>query len=142
MRLFLAAHARALFDQIQVGLAAFGDVEIDSEQGVLALEKIRRSEYDGLIVALDPQAPELESLIEQVRRDMPQLDMIVMGHESALTKLKEDKVRGRIFGLLKLPLEPVDFFRTIRRLRERRVPARAGAGAPRRSASPSATPSS
>jgi hypothetical protein len=125
MRLFLAIQNRALFDQVQVGLAAFGDVEIDTEQGVLALEKIRRSDIDGLLVALDPAAPEHESLIEQVRRDMPQLDVIVLGHESALAKLKEDKVRGRLFGLLELPLAPVDFFRTIRRLRERRQPARA-----------------
>ncbi|MSR45795.1 MAG: hypothetical protein EXS13_01790 [Planctomycetes bacterium] len=126
MRLFLAIHSHELLDQVKVGLAAFGDIVVDEELGVLALEKIRQSEIDGLIVALDPAVPEHESLIEQVRRDMPQLDVIVIGHESAIAKLKADKVRGRVFALQRLPLEPVDFFRTIRRLRERRAsPARA-----------------
>ncbi|MBL8840140.1 MAG: hypothetical protein JNL90_01290 [Planctomycetes bacterium] len=126
MRLFLAVPTPALADQLRVGLAAFGDIEIDAEQGVLALEKIRRADIDGLIIALDPAAPDHDSLVEQVRRDMPQLDVIVVGHDAALAKLREDKVRGRIFALLGLPLEPVDFFRTIRRLRERRAAAARG----------------
>lgn len=121
MRLFLAVPTPALSDQLRVGLAAFGDIEIDSEQGVLALEKIRRADIDGLIIALDPAAPDHDALVEQVRRDMPQLDVIVVGHDAALAKLREDKVRGRLFALLGLPLDPVDLFRTIRRLRERRA---------------------
>lgn len=126
MRLFLAVHSRELQDQVKVALAAFGDIEVAEEVGVLALEKIRNAEIDGLIVALAPEVPEHETLIEQVRREMPQLDVIVIGHDAVIAKLKADKVRGRVFALQKQPLEPVDFFRTIRRLRERRpAPARA-----------------
>ncbi len=125
MRLFVAVHNAALAAQIRVGLAAFGDIEIDEEQGVLALEKIRRSEIDGLILGLDPTAPECEKLLDQVRIDMPLLDIIVVAHDALLKKLREEKVRGRLFGLLVQPLEPVEFFRTIRRFREKRLaPAR------------------
>ncbi|MBM4015766.1 MAG: hypothetical protein FJ293_12490 [Planctomycetes bacterium] len=123
MRLFLALPAPELRGQVKVALEAFGDLEVDEEVGVLALEKIRRSEVDALLVGLDPAVPEHDALIDQVRNDLPQVDLIVLGHDAAIAKLKNDKVRGRVFALQKLPLEPVDFFRTIRRLRERHVAA-------------------
>jgi hypothetical protein len=123
MRLFLALPSAELRDQVRVALEAFGDIEVDEEVGILALEKIRGSEVDALLVALDPAVPEHDTLIEQVRSDLPQVDLIVLGHDAAIAKLQTDKVRGRLFALQKLPLETVDFFRTIRRLRERRSAA-------------------
>lgn len=126
MRLFAAVHQPALADQLRVGLEAFGDIEVDVGSGVLALEKIRCANLDGLLVALDPAVPEHDTLLEQVRREMPQLDVIAIGHEAQLERLRADKVRGRLFALLIQPLEPLEFFRAIRRLRERHAsPARA-----------------
>jgi len=124
MRLFLAAANPVIADQIKVGLAAFGGIQVDQETGVLALEKIRRTDIDALILVLDPNVPENDELLEKVREEVPTLDIIIVGHEATTTKLREEKVRGRIFALLKNPLEPVEFFRTISRLRQKRATAR------------------
>ena len=124
MHVFLAAAHPVLADQIKVGLAAFGDVQVDQESGMLALEKIRRSDVDALILVLDPNAPEQETLLEKVRQDLTGLDIVVIGHEAMTAKLREAQVRGRIFALLKQPLEPVEFFRTVNRLRQKRALAR------------------
>jgi response regulator of citrate/malate metabolism len=125
MRVFLAAASPVVADQIKVGLAAFGDVQVDQESGVLALEKIRRANMDALIVVLDPNVPEHEDLLEKVRVELVGVDIIVIGHEALTAKLREEKVRGRVFALLKQPLEPVEFFRTISRLRQKRQLVRA-----------------
>lgn len=125
MRIFLAAAGPALADQVQVGLAAFPDIQVEQATGMLALEKIRRTQIDGLVLVLDPAVPENEELLEKVRIDAPGLDIVVIGHEALLAKLREEKVRGRIFAVLKQPLEPVEFFRAINRLRQKRATARA-----------------
>jgi hypothetical protein len=125
MRVQVVVSNPVLSDQIQVGLAAFGDIRVDQESGMLALEKLRRQESDALIVALDPNAPDQEQLLEKARTDVTALDIVVIGHEAITAKLREDKVRGRIFAVLKQPLEPVEFFRAINRLRQKRATARA-----------------
>ncbi len=121
MRIFLAVTQPVLADQIKVGLAAFGGVQIDQEHGILALEKVRRLDVDALILDLDPNAPEQQELLDKARDEVPGLDVIVICHEAIAVKLREEKVRGRIFALLKDPLIPVDFFRTISRLRQKRA---------------------
>jgi len=124
MRIFLAAANPMIADQIKVGLAAFGDIDVEQESGLLALEKIRRFDMDALILVLDPNVPEHDALLEKVRVELAGLDIIVIGHEAMTAKLREEKVRGRVFALLKQPLEPVEFFRTVNRLRQKRAIAR------------------
>jgi hypothetical protein len=123
MRVLIAIADPELADQVSVGLAAFEDIECERESGVLALERVRRQEADALILALDPSAPENQQLLEKVASERSGADVIVLGHEAAIAKLRGDKVRGRVFGLLPVPLEPVEFFRTISRLRRSRTPA-------------------
>ena len=67
----------------------------------------------------------LKETSDSVIAEMTGLDIIVIGHEALTAKLREEKVRGRIFALLKQPLDPVEFFRTISRLRQKRAVARA-----------------
>jgi DNA-binding response OmpR family regulator len=125
MRILLSVADPAIADQIRVGLEAFGDVQVDQDRGVLALAKLRGGEYDALFLALDPAAPDAEELLEKVRGEPTGADVVVVGHEAAFPKLREDKVRGRIFALLAQPLVPVEFFRTVSRLRQKRATARA-----------------
>ena len=124
MRTLLVAANPVVADQIKVGLAAFGDIRVDEESAVLALDKLRRFDLDAMILALDPTAPEASELLEKVRSEPIGIDIVVLGHEAMTAKLREEKVRGRVFALLKLPLEPVEFFRTINRLRQKRATAR------------------
>jgi hypothetical protein len=124
MRTLLVAASPVIADQIKVGLAAFGDIRVDEEGAMLALEKLRRFDIDALMLVLDPAAPAISELLEKVRSELTHLDIVVIGHEAMTAKLREEKVRGRIFALLKQPLEPVEFFRTINRLRQKRAAAR------------------
>jgi DNA-binding NarL/FixJ family response regulator len=125
MRLLLVLGNSLLRDQVRVGLQAFGDIEIEEADGLLAPDKLRRHELDALLVALDPAAPENEQLLEQVRTESRPTEIIVFGHEAVADRMREDKLRGRIFFFFTQPLDPVEFFRTINRLRQKRTPARA-----------------
>ena len=125
MRILLVIGDPVLRDQVRVGLQAFGDIEIEEADGFLAPDKLRRHELDGLLVGIDPSTPENEALLEQVRTESRPTEIIVFGHEAVADRLREDKLRGRIFSFFTHPLDPIEFFRTIGRLRQKRAPARA-----------------
>jgi DNA-binding NarL/FixJ family response regulator len=124
MRILLVIGNSLLRDQVKVGLQAFGDIEIEEADGVLAPDKVRRHELDAVLVSLEPEAPENEQLLEQIRSEAHPTEIIVFGQEAAATRLREDKLRGRIFSFFTEPLDPVEFFRTISRLRQKRTPVR------------------
>jgi len=124
MRILLVIGDPLLRDQVRVGLQAFGDIEIEEADGFLAPDKLRRHELDGLLVGIDPATPENEALLEQVRAESRPTEVIVFGHEAVAERLREDKLRGRIFAFFTAPLDPIEFFRTINRLRQKRAPAR------------------
>ena len=124
MRLLLVIGNSLLRDQIRVGLQAFGDVQIEEADGQLAPDKLRRHEIDGLLVSIDAASPEHEQLLEQLRNESRPTEVVVFGTESIADKMREEKLRGRIFSFFMPPLDPVEFFRTINRLRQKRSPAR------------------
>jgi len=124
MRMLLVIGNSLLRDQVRVGLQAFGDIEIEEADGTMAPDKVRRHELDAVLVSLDPDAPENEQLLEQIRTESHPTEIVVFGHEAVANRLREDKLRGRIFSFFTQPLDPVEFFRTINRLRQRRTPLR------------------
>lgn len=125
MRLLLVIGDPVLRDQVRVGLQAFGDIEVEEADGLLAPDKLRRLELDALLVGIDPATPENEALLEQLRAEQRATEIVVFGHEAIADRLKEDKLRGRIFSFFTSPLDPIEFFRTINRLRKKGAPARA-----------------
>lgn len=114
-----------LAGQVEVGLEAFGDLEVERENGLLALEKMRSGEFDAVLVALDPSAPENQDFFERARLEAADRALVVFGHEALLRKLRDEKERESLFALLSTPLDPVELFRAIHRLRHRRVATRA-----------------
>lgn len=124
MRLLLVIGNSLLRDQVRVGLQAFGDIVIEEADGQLAPDKLRRHEIDALLVSLDPATPENEELLEQLRNEARPTEVVVFGHEAIADKMREERLRGRIFSFFLSPLDPVEFFRTVNRLRQKRSPAR------------------
>jgi DNA-binding NarL/FixJ family response regulator len=124
MRLLLVIGNSLLRDQVRVGLQAFGDIVIEEADGQLAPDKLRRHELDALLVDIDPATPENEQLLEQLRNESRPTEVVVFGHEAIADRMREEKLRGRIFSFFQQPLDPVEFFRTINRLRQKRTPAR------------------
>jgi DNA-binding NarL/FixJ family response regulator len=124
MRLLLVIGNSLLRDQVRVGLQAFGDIVIEEADGQLAPDKLRRHELDALLVDIDPATPENETLLEQLRNESRPTEVVVFGHEAIADRMREEKLRGRIFSFFQQPLDPVEFFRTINRLRQKRTPAR------------------
>ena len=124
MRLLLVIGNSLLRDQVRVGLQAFGDIVIEEADGQLAPDKLRRHELDALLVDIDPATPENEQLLEQLRNESRPTEVVVFGHEAIADRMREEKLRGRIFSFFQQPLDPVEFFRTINRLRQKRAPAR------------------
>jgi DNA-binding NarL/FixJ family response regulator len=124
MRLLLVIGNSLLRDQVRVGLMAFGDIVIEEADGQLAPDKLRRHELDALLVDIDPATPENETLLEQLRNESRPTEVVVFGHEAIADRMREEKLRGRIFSFFQQPLDPVEFFRTINRLRQKRTPVR------------------
>ena len=124
MRLLMVIGNSLLRDQVRVGLQAFGDIVIEEADGQLAPDKLRRHELDALLVDIDPASPENEHLLEQLRNESRPTEVVVFGHEAIADRMREEKLRGRIFSFFQQPLDPVEFFRTINRLRQKRTPAR------------------
>src|SRR5262245_23062177 len=112
MRLLLVIGNSLLRDQVRVGLQAFGDVASEEADGQLAPDKLRRHELDALLVSIDPTTPENEQLLEQLRNESRPTEVVVFGTEAIAEKMREEKLRGRIFSFFVPPLDPVEFFRT------------------------------
>lgn len=125
MRVLLVIGDPHLRDQVTVGLEAFKDIAVEVAEGLLALDKLRRTELDAVLIELGPSAPENEQLLEQFRAEALAGELILVGHDALTDRLREEKLRGKVFSFFTQPLDPVDFFRTINRLRQKRAPARA-----------------
>ena len=121
MRFFLAIANPIVADQVKVGLSAFGSTQIDQGQGLLALDKIRRSDLDGILISLEPGATENDELFERLRSNPVDAELVLIAGEAYAARLREDKLRGHIFAFLKQPFEAVEFFRTISRLKQKRI---------------------
>ncbi|MFO0985464.1 MAG: hypothetical protein U1E76_27655 [Planctomycetota bacterium] len=119
MRILVAEADKVVRDQIVVALENFGNIEADVATGIEAIELARKKEYHCLFVGLDPGDSGSRDLIDVLRQSAPQRELILLATESQTKKLSQNRNEARIFSVLKKPLVPLEFYRTVSRLRKR-----------------------
>ncbi len=119
MKVLLAELDAEIQDQIHVGLEAFGDISADSARGVMALDRVRRCDYDCVFIGVGGGNDPGQELFERARDEHPELPIVIVANETSMRKFKGEKVRGKIAASLLTPLVPVEFYRMVGRLRSR-----------------------
>ena len=123
MRILVVIDEAQYRDQVEVGLRAFADLDVDFASGTAALEKAQARDYDAILIHWSASSSEGRELFEKLREENVDQEFLIAAHEQAIKKLREQRVRGRIFALLHDPIDAVEFFRAIGRLQSRQ-PAR------------------
>lgn len=118
MKVLLAVNNPALLDQLRVGLRAFGDLSVECATGVAIFDLVRRVDYGFMILEIEHVTREEIEPLEKLHLASPDLEVLVAGSEPVIHHLKEDRLRGKVYGFLRTPLDAVEFFRAVSRLRQ------------------------
>lgn len=118
MRCLIAIDDANVRDEVATAAASFEDVEVDSFDGDGACDEVRRRRYDFGVVTLR-SGRQVEDAAETLRTNAPNLHLIGLAPRSALQLRREEKSRLNLFALLGTPLDPVELYRTLRRMIER-----------------------
>ena len=119
MRVLLANFETTISDQIQIGLDAFPDVQVETADGVAALDRVRSQQCDCLFVSIARPDDPGEELWENVRESMEDLAVVIVAPEQLLKRYRSSRLQGCFVSFLRQPLEAVDLFRTMNRMFEK-----------------------
>ena len=107
-------------DQIKVGLRQFPEeFTVLSGEGYAGIHLLRQHTIDLLILGVPRNSAEAKRRIDYVREVSPTVDLVVVATDSCAKELSGEKGRLDIFSFLARPVGAMDFFRLIRRVRER-----------------------
>jgi DNA-binding NarL/FixJ family response regulator len=126
MKVLIAVHDEKVQDQLKVGLETFDDISVDCATGAAVYDLVRRVEYSFMILGIQKGTREAFEPLELLKEASPELSILVIGPEQVVSHLREDRLRSRLFGFLRTPINAVEFFRAISRIRKNleSVPAR------------------
>lgn len=119
MRVLVAEADKVVRDHVVVGLENFGTIETEIATGIEAIELARKKEYHCLFVGLNAEDPASRELLDSLRQTAPQSELILLAAEGQAKKLSQSRNEARIFSVLKKPLVPLEFYRTVSRLKKR-----------------------
>ena len=114
MKILVANLGSGVQDTIQVGLEAFEGVEVECAEGMVALDRVRRCNYDAVFLGWQEGQDDSVARILEERPDLP---LVLCAQDAVLRRVKQERVK--FAAVLELPLEPVDFFKVVHRLLQR-----------------------
>ena len=107
-------------DQIKVGLRQFPEqFSVTTGEGYAGIHLLRQHTIDLLFLGVPRNSAEAKRRIDYVREMSPTVDLVVVATDSCAKELAGEKGRLDIFSFLSRPIGAMDFFRLIRRVRER-----------------------
>jgi len=115
MKVLVSVDDAVVKDQIQVGLEAFESLEVEFDQGVMVLDRIRRCDYGFLILSIRQARKEEIEFLDRITEANGELELLVAAPANVIKRVKEERPRGQIFGFIETPLQAVDFFRAVSR---------------------------
>ena len=119
MKILIADCSPGTRDQVHVAFDAFSTFEVDVSDGFDAYEMTRRVDYDAVVVAVGSSLDSSGKLLERLGEQGADTPLIVVAREETIFQLKREKVRSNIYAFVKDPIDPVDLFRTVSRLKRR-----------------------
>jgi hypothetical protein len=126
MRCLVAANDAQIRDQVAAAACAFEDVEVDVADVEDCRNMVRRRIYDFGFVALKSGSHESEALWDDLRQTAPDMLLVAMTPRSGMKVRRSDRGRFDLFALIGTPVDPVEVFRTLRRLIDRLTKSRTG----------------
>lgn len=119
----LVAGDKPARDTIKVGLDQTGAFHVDAADDVWAVEMAKAKKYQVVIAdtSLADGSDGLE-LLRKIREALPDAELLLIARNKGQSRyLTRDKQQLGIYAFLHIPVETLDFFKTIGRLLERLV---------------------
>lgn len=125
MKALLWTQDPLLRDQLRAGFAASPEVEVVCAEGRRALRELEKGENSGRTpvdwIWLELGGERHAEILQEIRERNREAPLVILGEERQAKGLASLKEQWKIAGFLKLPLDPLDFFKTLGRLRSRRL---------------------
>ena len=119
MKILVADFHRELQDQVHLALEQFEGFEVECAVAEDALDRARRCDHDWIFVQVTEDEDNGRSLLEALVEEPPEASVFVVADKPLLAKLKDQPSRHQVSAYLGTPLEPVEFYRVVARLRNR-----------------------
>jgi CheY-like chemotaxis protein len=135
VRVLVAEVDKVIRDQVLVGLESFADIETDAATGVEALDLVRKRDFQCIFVGFNQSDTSGQDFLDKLKSMNPQTELILLAPEAHARRLSQDHTgsrpaprhprawrsgwRLRVFSVLRKPLVPLEFYRTVGRLRKR-----------------------
>lgn len=134
MEVYVIERNKLVRDRVCVGLQQFPEFEVTTGVGYAAIEEIRQRQHEAVFIGVHELGnSEGMQLLGELRELGRPIDIVVMTQEACVRELAKQKAKFNISALLSAPIDPMEFFRLVARLRERRSePERGLSGVHRR----------
>lgn len=120
---------RLVRDQIKAGLQQFAEFTVTWGEGYAAINELRQRPYDVVFIGCDNKDEECVRLLRHLRTFDRTTEVIVVCGQRTARDLHGEKTKMNISGFVQTPINVLDFFRVVGRLRARRAEAEAPARA-------------
>ena len=114
---------RLVRDQIKVGLQQFSEFAVTWGEGYAAINELRQRPYDVVFVGCDNKDDECVRLLAHLRSFDRTTELVVVCGQRTARDLHAEKSKMNIMGFVQTPINIVEFFRVVGRLRARRAEA-------------------
>ena len=119
MQILVVETDHLIRDQVKVGLQQFAAFTVTCCEGYAGINLIRQRDFDAVFLGVSEEPREARRMIEHLRGIRPKLDLIVLASERVARDLAGDKQRLGIWSIHTTPIEVIDFFRLVSRVKER-----------------------
>jgi DNA-binding NtrC family response regulator len=119
MQILVVETDHLIRDQVKVGLQQFAAFSVTCGEGYAGINLIRQRDFDAVFLGVPEDPREARRMIEHLRGIRPKLDLIVLASERVARDLASDKQRLGIWSIHTTPIEVIDFFRLLSRVKER-----------------------
>ncbi|MHC4077033.1 MAG: response regulator [Planctomycetota bacterium] len=130
MDILLVESDHLIRDQVKVGLQQFPEFKVTWGESYPGINLLRMKSYSYVFLGIPSQDHDGLRLLRHMRSFDQQTDVIVITTQRAARDLAKDKSRLGIYAFLTTPIDVIDYFRLISRLKardEKRPTADAGA---------------
>lgn len=118
---------RLVRDQIKVGLQQFSEFTVTWGEGYAAINELRQRHYDVVFVGCDNKDDECVRLLHHLRSFDRLTEAIVVCGQRTARELHAEKTKLNVSGFVQTPINVMEFFRVVGRLRARRLENEAAA---------------
>jgi DNA-binding NtrC family response regulator len=119
MDILLVESDHLIRDQVKVGLQQFPEFKVTWGESYPGINLLRMKSYSYVFLGIPSQDHDGLRLLRHMRSFDQQTDVIVITTQRAARDLAKDKSRLGIYAFLTTPIDVIDYFRLISRLKAR-----------------------